>query len=264
MPLDEITANSIGLSKKRKADDDEPEYHMDDDICQNITSSRNAVRAKVRRFLESGEVKVGEFQRAIGASSTIYGKFMNQNGPYHGSGSSITKKTKVQDTFAGEGAKIEKKSDTDFGDIMLEGEEENEVLVYDSCNEIRRKIRQYLSKTGMAQAAFARELGKSFHPEKKISGLAVFLGKKGPAAGNTSSALYGSYAFFEKLRIKNKNPKTQHRLGMEVAWDGMDWHAIRDGLMLGMNVKTILDKLSYIVGVNQSVYQDEYGKPRVG
>ncbi|KAL5323559.1 hypothetical protein ACEPPN_008098 [Leptodophora sp. 'Broadleaf-Isolate-01'] len=293
LPLSEVNANSIvsapatsasqkpGLSKKRKADDDEPEYHIDDDICQNITISCNAVRAKVRRFLESGEMKVGEFQRAIGASSTIYGKFMNQNGPYKGSGSSvyrnafaffklrelngvkITKKKKVEGTTAEKGGKAGTKSDTNFEDITLEGEEENEVPVYDSCDEIRRKIRQYISKTGMTQAAFAREIAKSFHPEKKVSGLAAFLGKKGPAAGNTSSVFYGSYVFFEKMRIKNKNPKTQHRLGMEDAWDGMDFHAIHDGSGPGMNVKTILDKVSYVVGVNQSVYQDEFGKPQV-
>ncbi|XMA13941.1 hypothetical protein WAI453_006732 [Rhynchosporium graminicola] len=86
----------------------------------------------------------------------------------------------TEGTKAGEGSKAVEKTDTDFGDIVLFGEAENEVEVYDSCDgdEIRRKIRQYLSKTGMSQAAFAREIGKSFHPEKKISGLCSILRKK--------------------------------------------------------------------------------------
>ncbi|KAL2072071.1 hypothetical protein VTL71DRAFT_11414 [Oculimacula yallundae] len=269
MPLGEVTSNTVvavpdqnsskkaALSNKRKADAEKPDYRFVEEQ-ETVTISCNAVRAKIRRFLESGEMKVGEFQRAIHTNSVTYGRFMNQSGPHKGSGSTvygnafaffklrelngvkITKKKKVEEGIsAAVGGKAAEKTSTDFGDMILEGEEENKVPVYDSCDEIRRKIRQYLSKTAMNQAAFSREIAKSFHPGKKVSGLAAFMGKKGPVSGNTSSAFYGSYVFFEKMRIKNKNPKTEHRLGMEDAWDGLDSF---DTAGPGMNVKKILDK----------------------
>jgi hypothetical protein len=47
------------------------------------------VRRKIRSFLESGEMKVSEFQRAIGASSRSYTSFMGQNGRDKGSMSDV-------------------------------------------------------------------------------------------------------------------------------------------------------------------------------
>ncbi|KAF8857346.1 hypothetical protein BDZ45DRAFT_433399 [Acephala macrosclerotiorum] len=78
-------------------------------------------------------------------------------------GVKIKKKAKVD--CAGEGGKGSGKLelDTNFEGIKLEGEEENEVLVYDSCEGIRKKISAYLKKTGMTQAAFGRELGRIFN-----------------------------------------------------------------------------------------------------
>ncbi|CZT42516.1 uncharacterized protein RSE6_02433 [Rhynchosporium secalis] len=200
-------------------------------------------------------MKVGEFQRAISASSSTYSGFL---------GAVFTEKKRVEGTSstegtkAGEGSKAVEKTDTDFGDIVLFGEAENEVEVYDSCDgdEIRRKIRQYLSKTGMSQAAFAREIGKSFHPEKKIR-------KKGPTVGDTSSAFYGSYLVFEKMRIKNKKPKTQRRLGIEIDWDGLNSFSYKKPVM---RVTKLQDRETHIVpvGESRSIYQEEFCKPQMG
>lgn len=203
---------------------------------------------------------------------------MRQNGPYKGANSCVyqnafaffklrelngvkIKRAKVDQTAGGEGGKGSGKSqvDTDFEGIELEGEEENEVPVYDSCDEIRKKIRAYLTKTGMPQAAFSRELAKMFRPEKKVSGLAGFMGKKGPAAGNTSAAFYASYVFFEKMRIRGGKPKSQHRLGMEDAWDGCEPFGSHKP---GMELKRVIDRQEYIVPANSniSLYQNEFGK----
>ena len=46
-----------------------------------------------------------------------------------------------------------------------------------------------------------------YHLERKVSGVAGFMRKKGPAAGNTSMAFYASYVFFEKMRIRDGKPK---------------------------------------------------------
>lgn len=40
----------------------------------------NQIRAKIRKFINSGEMKVGEFQDKINVSSTAYTRFMGQNG----------------------------------------------------------------------------------------------------------------------------------------------------------------------------------------
>lgn len=223
-------------------------------------------------------MKVGEFQKAIGASSSTYSAFMRQNGPYKGANSCVyqnafaffklrelngvkIKKAKIGSAVEGGKGSGKSEVDTNFEDIELEGEEDNEVPVYDSCEEIRKKIRAYLKKTGMTQAAFGRELGKMFNPEKKVSGLAGFMGKKGPAAGNTNAAFYAGYVFFEKLRIRDGKPKSEHRLGMEDAWDGCEPYGSGKP---GMGTKKVLDRVQYIGSAGSSLYQNEFGKPTVG
>lgn len=231
-------------------------------------------------------MKVGDFQKAISASSSSYSAFMKQNGSNKGSASSVygnafaffkcrelngvkIKKQKLAapSTTGGEtsGGKTASASvNTNFGDIMLEDEEENEVPVYDSCDEIRKKIRAYLAKTLMSQAQFSREMGKMVHPNKaSVSGLAAFLGKKGPAAGNTTQVFYCSYVFFEKMRIRDGKPKTEHRLGMEDAWDGCEPFGKKTP---GMEVKKMIDRETYLVPANSNfqIYQDEFGKATRG
>lgn len=283
----DLTTSQAPPSKKRKAEAETPKYHIDDDICRAVNISCEAVRDKIKRFLKSGEMKVGELQRAIHSSSASYSSFMRQTGVQGGARSTTyanafaffklrelngvkIKKRKVEEVGEPAAAAARgtrggaSKSGEDFEGITLGGEEENDVPVYDSCDEIRRKIRAYLAKSRLSQAAFSREVGKMFTPEKKtISGLAAFMAKKGPAAGNTSTAFYGSYVFFEKMRIRDGKPKTEHRLGMEDAWDGLDIYDLWAKRGPGMNVKKIIDHESYIVpaSANVEIYQNEFGKP---
>ncbi|ORY14936.1 hypothetical protein BCR34DRAFT_598839 [Clohesyomyces aquaticus] len=42
-----------------------------------------------------------------------------------------------------------------------------------------------------------------------------FHSKKVPETGNTSAVLYGSYVYFEKMRVKEGKPKSKHREDME-------------------------------------------------
>ncbi|CZT01683.1 uncharacterized protein RCO7_01902 [Rhynchosporium graminicola] len=186
-------------------------------------------------------MKVGEFQRAISASSSTYSGFL---------GAVSTEKKRVEGTSstegtkAGEGSKAVEKTDTDFGDIVLFGEAENEVEVYDSL------------------PSHARSESPSIQKKRSV-GFAVFLGKKGPTVGDTSSAFYGSYLVFEKMRIKNKKPKTQRRLGIEIDWDGLNSFSYKKPVM---RVTKLQDRETHImpVGESRSIYQDEFGKPQMG
>lgn len=123
----------------------------------------------------------------------------------------------------------------------------------DTCDDIRRKINAILKKPGVTAAAFLRAISSQYHTTpKKIQSkqLNDFREKKGPWAGNTSSVFYGSYVFFEKMRIKEKKPKSQKREEMERIW----------ALEHGMNVKERRDNVHMTVLPNERPYVDEYGR----
>jgi hypothetical protein len=48
--------------------------------------SCTVVRGKINRFLEAGEMKIGQFCDAIGVSGNAYRRFMAQNGKFAGEG----------------------------------------------------------------------------------------------------------------------------------------------------------------------------------
>ena len=130
-------------------------------------------------------------------------------------------------------AKAEDLAEFDVSGITLDGEDDrNNVMVYDTCDDLRRKINQYLRQPKMTQAALCRELGQQFHPPKKVnaSSCAAFLKKKGPTAGNDSPVFYGSYVYFEKLRIKKGGNKSKKRLDVEAHQpNGMPLESRRHG-----------------------------------
>jgi hypothetical protein len=236
------------------------EIDSDDERLNHITWSCNSVRSKIRNFINSGEMKVGAFQTTLGVSSQAYGRFMGQNGQYKGSGCDTYfeahkffkkrglegKKTKAKRVKKGEEKVI------DFSDVHLDGEDDGSVPVYDTCDEVRRKIRAHFVLPGVTQAAFLREAAKALQEGKKIQSklLNDFLSKKGASAGNTSSVFYASYVFFEKMRIKQGKPKSKHRLEME------KYHP------KGFDISHRLDYVMVLDG--ESVSEDKYGCVHIG
>ena len=63
------------------------------------------------------------------------------------------------------------------------------------------------------------------------------------------SVYYGSYVFFEKLRLRDGKPKSKKRLGTEAAW------AFEGGVNRKRQGK-------YLCGVGDVVYEDEFGRAR--
>ncbi|KAH9859784.1 hypothetical protein IAQ61_011565, partial [Plenodomus lingam] len=162
-------------------------------------------------------MKVGEFQKAIDVKPNAYSSFMTQNGPEKGKDSTVFlsawaffKKREmlgIKPTPAKKKAAAAKGKDPmpNVDDIELDGEKDGEVPIYDTCDEIRRKINAHLKKPGVTAAAFCRAMAGSFKKApRKISSaqLSAFRSKKGPFAGNASGVFYGAYVYFEKLRIK--------------------------------------------------------------
>ncbi|KAF2183131.1 hypothetical protein K469DRAFT_739956 [Zopfia rhizophila CBS 207.26] len=248
-----------------EVDDEDLEYELEN---MPVTDSCDAIRRKIRAFIDSGEMKVGEFQNAIGVNSRSYSAFMGQNGAYKGSGSSVYykawaffKKRELRGikmpkkkAKTGDGAVDKILSDkVDVSSVTLDGEGQDNVEVYDTCDEIRRKINAHLQQPGVTQAQFLRDIAAQYHTrERKIQSkqLNDFRSKKGPDAGNTSVVYYGAYVFFEKMRIKEGKPKTKTREEMERVWG-------HDG---GMDTQEGSWRKGWLVMNGDSIVQDRYGK----
>lgn len=272
---------SSSSSKKRKSDAVEDQGDLpeidDDDPRLYTTDSCNQIRRKIRNTIESGAMKVGEFQKVIGCSSPSYQRFMKQNGPDAGLGSDVyiaaarffrkrelqglkavppapkkARKSGGGDDKGGKGGKSSSSSSLDVSGVQLSGEETQSVAVLETCDEMRKKIRAFLRRGDVTQAALCREIAKSFPQERKVQSkqLNDFLGKSGPLAGNTSCVYYGSYVFFEKLRLKEGKPKSQMRLDTE--WEhpsGINTTDVMNWFLCKSDHRPVLDKFGKVYSV---------------
>ncbi|KAK8085690.1 hypothetical protein PG997_006961 [Apiospora hydei] len=248
-PASDSKPTKTSAPRKRKSDavvieepspEGLPEIPDDDPRLEEIDQSCNQIRSKIRRFIESGVMKVGEFQNAIDVSAASYRRFMNQTGVHQGEGSdaylnacrffkkrelqglkAVPPKKKARSSIGGKDAgKTDKQKAAeaiDTGDIKLDGEDEGDVPVYETCDELRKKIRAFLKKDGVTQAALCRAISACLPDDQVVQArqLNTFMGKSGPSVGNHSPIFYGGYIFFEKLRIKEDKPKSKFRLEME-------------------------------------------------
>lgn len=228
----------------------------DDDVVFEWTC--NEVRRKIRAFIESGEMKITEFQRAIHVNSNSYGNFMRCSGPWHGLDNSTMsgayrffKKREAQGIIIPKKRRT-KTSAVDLSGIHLEGEEIDSVPVYDTCDEIRRKISAYLRKPGITQAQLLKEFAAQFKTiDVKLQSkqLNDFRGKSGADSGNTSRVFYGAYVYFEKLRIKEGKPKSKHRMDMERIWAHSN----------GFDTKRASHNKGFICRKDEIPVMDQYG-----
>jgi hypothetical protein len=87
-----------------------------------------------------------------------------------------------------------------------------------SCDVVRRKIEAYIKKPGVTRASLLRELAGQFELQSvslQSKQLNDFLTKRGALDGNTSRVYYAGYVFFERLRLAEGKPKSEHRKRME-------------------------------------------------
>jgi len=183
------------------------------------------VRRKLRAFVNNGEMKLGELHKALRVSGRSFNAFLAQSGKFTGMNNAtypaayrFFKQREAQGikVTAKRVKKSEEKTE-DYSGIQLPGEETASVPVFDSCDEIRKKINAHLRQPGITRAAYLRDAAKTYPDGRNVqaSSLSTFLSKKGASAGNTSAVFYSSYVFFEKKRIKEGKPKSKHRLEME-------------------------------------------------
>ena len=196
----------------------------------------NQVRTKIRTFLDNSDMKVADFYNAIGVSANAYFTFMRQSGPKAGAHSVVMGNAWAffkERERAGEkmprAKKAKKADDKNVNDVealkgvKIPGEEAGNAAVYDTCDEVRRKIKKHLDDTSMTQAQFLRDfqaLMPDDFPQMTARQFGTFRNKKGSLAGNTSPVFYAGYIFFEKLRIEEGKKKTKGRETMEETWGG--------------------------------------------
>ncbi|KAI0122354.1 hypothetical protein F4814DRAFT_408444 [Daldinia grandis] len=273
--------------KKRKSetslDDDIAAYKQDLSHIETdhlaVHMSCNQVRGKINKLLDNNIMKKGEFCDAIGSTSRSLNTFLSKRGSMDGAGSpaytdawgwfrqrelaglkmpDVKKRQKTEaaavagPSSAGSKATVPPVSGTDISNISLPREETDSVSVYDTCDEVRKKINAHLKTPGLTAAQFCRDIyaqlrqpkGKCFQSKQ----LADFRGKKGANAGCTSPVFYAAYIYFEKKRIAEGKPKSQHRLKMEDLW------AMRGGFDREHD-----GRFAYIIPVGKSAHMDQYG-----
>ena len=260
------TTSNENMSLKRSHSAIEALSDIDDngyDSDEPITETCDAIRRKINKLINSGEMKVTEFQRACNINSNSYGRFMKLKGPYagdmnqtYGAAFRFFKAREAAGIKCRSQKKVKKNEESkklDVSTVELSGEEDESVEVYDTCDEVRRKIAAYLREPNVAQAAFLRSLAQMLpDPTATLRSkqLNDFQAKKGPLAGNTSKIYYAAYVFFEKLRLKQGKPKTKKRLENEDEW----------AMKGGIDTKRLQGRVWCAAGANP--YMDKYGKIR--
>ena len=178
---------------------------------EDTTAPKTGGRGRGATKRKTGKTAEADASGDASASTTKKTKKPAASTSGSGGGGSTTKED-------GAGGGVE-----DVSDIHLDGEETDTVPVYDTCDEIRKKLTVYLRREGVTQAALLRALhaelrGKKMTSRLQSSQLARFLQMKGANTGNTSALFYASYVYFEKLREKQGKPKSKHREEMERIW----------------------------------------------
>jgi hypothetical protein len=169
-------------------------------------------------------MKLGELHNALGVSGKSFNAFMEQNGQKGSGSATYPAAFRFFQKREAKGIKIPTKKakkgeakDFDFSEIHLDGEADVKVPIFDSCDEVRKKINAHMKEPGLTKASFLRDIAKTYPEEKTIQtkSLNDFLNKKGALEGNTSMIYYAAYVFFEKMRIQQGKPKSKHRQEME-------------------------------------------------
>ena len=277
-PLGELNPNtalrppSSSNPKKRPRDDNDgldPSSIMlpaDLDGRVEFDLNCNQIRTRINAFLNSGEMKVTHFQRELGINSNSYQRFMKLRGPWKGIDNQTMKKAYLffkKRELAGvktptkKKVKVdtrEEKEKWDVSGIHLDGEEEENVPVYDTCDDVRRKINAHLREAPTSKAEFLREICKAFptQPGKRLQSkqLQDFLGHTGATQGRSGAVFYGAYVYFEKLRVKGGKEKSAKRLEMEEIYTDQGGMS-RDG-----------GRTTYLIAGDMRLVEDEFGRVR--
>jgi hypothetical protein len=253
-----------------------------------ITQNCDQIRRKIRNLIDSG-IQTKDVVEAINVSAPAYYRFMAQSGPEKGSGCdayinamAYFQKLEIGDISKPAAKKAKKSTSTTSKvssarpnpvaasaptvtapvpvasvtireETILPGEMTDSVCVYDTCDDIRRKINAHLQNTPGPQASFLRALMSQYHTQpKKIqsSQLEKFRSMKGADAGNTNVVFYAAYVFFEKKRLEEGKAKSAKRVQMGSIYPGgmdLETPSYRRGVSAHKDSKVSMNQFGQIV-----------------
>ena len=202
-------------------------------------------------------MKVTEWQRHLGIGSGPYARFMKLKDPHSGAGNQtfeaaymfFKRRERKGRKIPQKKAKKDVTAGLDVSDIHLDGEEDNAVKVYETCDEMRHKISAFLRRDGVTQAFLVRQLRDQYHPPKPIQSkqFSDFRAGQGPLGRNTNCCYYASYVYFEKLRLKEKKPKSKMRQETEKVY------------ARGIDTKTPTHNRGILCGPGEYPVEDKFG-----
>ena len=131
-----------------------------------------------------------------------------------------------------------KKDDFDVSGVDIPGQDTDSVPIYDTCDDIRKKMSAHLRDTSATQAGFLRQLSAQYieRPSSGLgaSSLRTFQSHAGASAASKMPIFHAAYVYFEKLRVKQGKPKTKKRQEMEKVWgaNGMEKLDLTGGVLM--------------------------------
>ena len=251
-------------------------YHdLWEDWCEGVGVKRlspQALRGKIRTFLQKYNVTATSFQKVIGVNANTYGTFMTGkykhassamgNGTYWNAGyffwsdeqlnqqDSIIKKLKASASAAekaGDGAAGKKPPLPDVSAIQLESDD-----VYLKPKEVRAEVSALKTKYKCTNA----DLAKAVWPEKAAAtsqpGAPVgrFLSQGGEFGGEEMEFYRPCALFCEKVRVFENRPKSKKRKALEE-----EAQATGRAPFLGLNPNK-----KYWMGPGMGFKKDELGR----
>lgn len=232
-----------------------------------VDRSCDEVRRQINQLIDCGEFTIVSFCRKIGVSRSSFYAFMRQNGAWKGEkGDTFPSALWYLQARERDGIEMPKKKKMHGKrradvkeEIELEGESDDNVPIFNTCDEVRRKINVHMRRPDVTQASFQKTLTAQYHLNPtpiRASQFKQFRNAGGANVGNTNPVFYAAYVFFEKRCRRGKKRPGRRRQMMERIY----------GKVGGVNTKVPADKYGAWVGPQDRgtrVTVDEFGLAHV-
>ena len=123
------------------------------------------------------------------------------------------KKTKTAEAGNKKSSKKATDEAIDVSDIHLDLEDREAVPIFDTCNEVRRKIRLYLKRPGVSKAGLLRQLAEQLS-EKPSTGVSTtcfttFMAQKGNMRCGGALIYYGAYCLLRSSASRRERRRAR-------------------------------------------------------
>jgi len=227
--------------EKDENDESDSSSQEDEDEDEEAKWSCNVIRNRLLKLRQTPDFKITAWLKENGVNSNSYQRFMKLKGTWNGTQNTtfwaatryFKKQEKLKqkekqkekrkpaaqkkrDTAKKKKEKAEKDAAMDAIVRKIESVEKKDDYddngpVFDDCNDVRKKITNFMKRGICTQSRFLKEIGSvqsnSYHKFMKEGPLQL--------AGASNSTYYKAYHWFEKLRIAEKEAKSKKRLQNE-------------------------------------------------